>query len=147
MVSVDVSDSASRSGRAFRLKEALREIFATANTKTVAKVQMQAWFRWARRSRLAPFKKLALTLKSHWDGILNGFGSALSNGSVEAIKGMSDSADGRQVMATFGDQATSNKSGAKTAVDGHYADATVSGGGEFIFDVVGIVSDPFADFA
>jgi hypothetical protein len=47
----------------------------------------------------------------------------------------------------FGDQATSNKSGAKTAVDGHYADATVSGGGEFIFDVVGIVSDPFADFA
>jgi Ca2+-binding RTX toxin-like protein len=64
-----------------------------------------------------------------------------------AIKGMSDSADGRQVMATFGDQSTSNKSDAKTAVDGHYADATASGGGEFIFDVVGIVSDPFADFA
>jgi Ca2+-binding RTX toxin-like protein len=61
-----------------------------------------------------------------------------------AIKGMSDSTDGRQVMATFGDQSTSNKSGAKTAVDGHYADATVSGGGEFIFDVVGVVNDPFA---
>jgi serralysin len=63
-----------------------------------------------------------------------------------AIKGMSDSADGRQVMATFGDQSTSNKSDAKTAVDGHYADATASGDGEFIFKVVGIVSDPFADF-
>jgi transposase len=43
---------------------------------------------WARRSRLAPIKKLALTLKSHWDGILNGFDSALSNGSVEAINGL-----------------------------------------------------------
>jgi hypothetical protein len=64
-----------------------------------------------------------------------------------AIKGLSDSTDGRQVLATFGDQSTSNKSGAKTAVDGHYADATASGGGEFIFNVVGIVSDPFADFA
>jgi hypothetical protein len=29
-----------------------------------------------------------LTLKSHWDGILNGFDSALSNGSVEAINGL-----------------------------------------------------------
>jgi hypothetical protein len=64
-----------------------------------------------------------------------------------AIKGMSDSTDGRQVMAAFGDQSTANKSGAKTAVDGHYADATASGDGEFIFNVVGVVSDPFADFA
>jgi hypothetical protein len=61
-----------------------------------------------------------------------------------AIKGLSDSADGRQVMSTFGDQATSNKTGAKTAIDGHYADATASSGGEFLFDLVGIVADPFA---
>jgi hypothetical protein len=64
-----------------------------------------------------------------------------------AIKGMSDSTDGRQVMAAFGDQSTANKSDAKTAVDGHYADATESGSGEFIFNLVGVVSDPFADFA
>ena len=84
-----------QTGRAFRLKEALREIFATASTKTEAEVQMQAWFRWARRSRLAPFKKLALTLKAHWDGILNGFDSALSNGSVEAINGLIQAAKAR----------------------------------------------------
>ncbi|MFT5869219.1 MAG: transposase [Paracoccaceae bacterium] len=77
-----------KTGRAFRLKEALREIFAMASTKTEAEVQMQAWFRWARRSRLAPFKKIALTLKAYWDGILNCFDSALSNGSVEAINGL-----------------------------------------------------------
>ena len=84
-----------KTGRAFRLKEALREIFATASTKAVAKVQMQAWFRCARRSKLAPFKKLALTLKSHWDGILNGFDSALNNGSVEAINGLIQAAKAR----------------------------------------------------
>ena len=77
-----------KTGRAFRLKEALRETFATASTKVEAVVQRQAWFRRARRSRLAPFKKLALTMKSHWNGILNSFESALSNGSVEAINGL-----------------------------------------------------------
>jgi hypothetical protein len=61
-----------------------------------------------------------------------------------AIKGLSDSTDGSQVMAIFGDQATSNKTNAKTAIDEHYADATASGDGEFIFNVVGVVSDPFA---
>jgi hypothetical protein len=63
------------------------------------------------------------------------------------IKGMSDGVDAQNVLNIFGDQSTSNKSDAKTAVDGHYADAMASGGGEFIFNVVGIVSDPFADFA
>ena len=48
-----------------------------------------------RRSKLAPSKKLALTLKDHWDGILNGFDSALSNGSVEAINGLIQAAKAR----------------------------------------------------
>ena len=64
-----------KTGRAFRMKETLRDIFATATTRA-AEEQLTAWFRWARRSKLAPFKKLALTLKDHWDGILNGFDSA-----------------------------------------------------------------------
>jgi transposase len=44
---------------------------------------------------VAPFKKLAMTLKAHWDGILNGFDSALSNGSVEAINGLIQAAKAR----------------------------------------------------
>ena len=63
-----------------------------------------------------------------------------------AIKGLSDGTDGRQVMAAFGDQETSNKLGAKTAIDGHYADATTGAEGEFLFNVVGVVSNPFAEF-
>ena len=77
-----------KTGRAFRMKETLRDIFATTTTRAEAEEQLTAWFRWARRSKLAPFKKLALTLKDHWDGILNGFDSALNNGSVEAINGL-----------------------------------------------------------
>ena len=61
-----------------------------------------------------------------------------------AIKGMSDVTDAQNVLNIFGDQAASNTVGAKTSVDGHYADATASGGGEFIFELVDIVNDPFA---
>ena len=61
-----------------------------------------------------------------------------------AIKGMSDVADAQNVLNIFGDQATSNTAGAKARVDGHFTDATGSGGGEFIFELVGIVNDPFA---
>jgi hypothetical protein len=63
-----------------------------------------------------------------------------------AIKGLSNGADGRQVMATFGDQATSNKIGAKTAIDGHYDDAISGTNGEFLFNVVGVVDNPFIEF-
>ena len=63
-----------------------------------------------------------------------------------AIKGLSDATDGRQVMATFGDQETSDKLGAKATIDGHYTDASSSVNGEFLFKVVGVVDNPFVDF-
>ena len=61
-----------------------------------------------------------------------------------AIKGMSNVADSQNVLNIFGDQSTSNTAGAKASVDGHFTDATASGSGEFIFQLVGIVNDPFA---
>jgi transposase len=84
-----------KTGRAFRRKETLRDIFMAATKHEEAEAQRSAWFRWARRSKLAAFKKLAMTLKAHWDGILNGFDSALSNGSVEAINGLLQAAKAR----------------------------------------------------
>jgi len=91
----DLSRMHLKTGRAFRMKEALRDIFAAATTRAEAEERLTGWFRWARRSKLAPFKKLALTLKTHWDGILNSFDSALSNGSVEAINGLIQAAKAR----------------------------------------------------
>jgi|TARA_B110000967_G_C18861133_1_gene550003 hypothetical protein len=64
-----------------------------------------------------------------------------------AIKGLSDSTDGRQIMAMFGDQATENKLGAKTTIDRYYADAISDTDGEFLFKVVGVVDNPFVDFS
>jgi transposase len=84
-----------KTGRAFRLKETLRDIFATATNRADAEKRLTAWFRWARRSKLEPFKKLALTIKAHWDGVLNSFDSALSNGAVEAINGLIQAAKAR----------------------------------------------------
>jgi transposase len=84
-----------KTGRAFRLKEALRDIFAEAHSRPEGETMLSAWTRWARRSRLAPFKNLALTLKAHWAGILNSFESGLSNGSVEALNGLIQAAKAR----------------------------------------------------
>jgi hypothetical protein len=61
-----------------------------------------------------------------------------------AIKGMSDVADAQNVLNIFGDAATSNTAAARAAVDGHYTDATASGTGDFVFELVGVVNDPFA---
>ena len=43
---------------------------------------------WAKRSRRVPFRKLARTLKAHWEGILNGINSRLSTGGAKAINGL-----------------------------------------------------------
>ena len=77
-----------KTARAFRMKEDLRDIFAQAGSRAEAAEMLTAWLPWAKRSRLAPFRKLARTLKAHWEGILNGFDSRLSNGGVEAINGL-----------------------------------------------------------
>ena len=82
------------------MKEELRDIFAQADSKAEAAELLTAWLAWAKRSwakrsRLAPFRKLARTLEAHWDGILNGFDSRLTNGGVEAINGLIQAAKAR----------------------------------------------------
>jgi transposase len=84
-----------KTARAWRLKEALRELFAEAPDRAHAEQRLTAWYRWARRCRLAPFKRLALTLKAHWDGLLNAFDSRLSNGAVEGFNALIQAAKAR----------------------------------------------------
>ena len=74
--------------RAFRIKESLREIFRTAQSATDAEILLDGWYSWARRCRLEPIKKVAKTLKDHWQGILNAFDSKLTNGRVEAANSL-----------------------------------------------------------
>ena len=43
---------------------------------------------WARRSRLEPFKRLAATLKTHFDAVVRGMLDHRSNAFVEAMNGL-----------------------------------------------------------
>lgn len=84
-----------KSARAWALKEGLREILSTRLTREQAEQELTIWYRRARWSRLEPIKRFALTIKAHWEGILNGFDSRLSNGRAEGINSMIQAAKAR----------------------------------------------------
>jgi transposase len=85
---VDLRGLNLKTHRAFRIKESLREIFRCAETPSQAEALLDRWYSWARRCRLDPIKKVAKTLKDHWQGILNAFDSKLTNGRVEAANSL-----------------------------------------------------------
>jgi transposase len=68
---------------AYLLKEELRALYRCG--ARAAKRHLQAWLAWASRSRLAPFVKLARTLRKHRDGILAAIVLGVSNGRMEGI--------------------------------------------------------------
>lgn len=74
-------------GRAMALRESLQETWEWPGPAT-AQMHLKAWCSWAMRSRLAPFKKLVKTLKSHWDGILAYFPHRVTSAAIEAINGI-----------------------------------------------------------
>ena len=76
-----------KTARAWRLKQALRVVFAKGSDLTRATALLDAWIGCARRCRLTPFKRLAVTIKKHRDGIVEHFRSGLSNGFAEGING------------------------------------------------------------
>jgi transposase len=80
-----------KSARAWRLKMALRTVYANAvkhNNESRAKSELKAWLSWATRCRLEPFKKLASTLKQRLDGVVRGMLDNRSNAYVEAMNGL-----------------------------------------------------------
>ena len=80
-----------KTARAWRLKMGLREVFAHArshNDAATAEIDLKRWIGWARRSRLDPFKRLATTLKEHFDGVVRGMLDHRSNAFVEAMNGL-----------------------------------------------------------
>jgi transposase len=79
----DVQNTNRRLYRAYLLKEQLRQIYrlpADAATRL-----LEAWLKWARRCRLAPFVKLARTITDQRAGIVAAIEHGLSNARVEAI--------------------------------------------------------------
>lgn len=80
-----------KSARAWRLKMALREVYARAaqsNDQQLAKADLRAWLSWARRSRLEPFKRLAKTINERMEAVVRGMIDNRSNAFVEAMNGL-----------------------------------------------------------
>jgi transposase len=87
--------SALKSARAWRLKMALREVYARArvhNDEWLARQELQRWLSWARRCRLAPMQQLASTLKARLDGVVRGMLDHRSNAFVESMNGLQQQA-------------------------------------------------------
>lgn len=72
--------------RAYLLKESLAAIL-DGKQVNVARRKLDEWIAWAFRSRLAPFRKVARTIRDHKEGILAYVRSGLSNGRTEALNG------------------------------------------------------------
>ena len=70
--------------RAYELKEYLATILEQAKPEEADELLNQ-WLDWARRSRLAPFVKLARTIRKHAAGILAYLDTKMTNGPVEGI--------------------------------------------------------------
>ena len=83
--------SSLKSARAWRLKMALREVYARAaasNDALLARADLNAWLSWARRCRLEPFKKLAKTIAARAEAVVRGMIDNRSNAFVEAMNGL-----------------------------------------------------------
>jgi transposase len=72
--------------RAYMLKEGLAGILDGLDLES-ARVKLRDWTGWADRSRLEPFKKLARTVKEHFEGILAYIPLRLNNGRTEGMNG------------------------------------------------------------
>jgi transposase len=72
--------------RAYLLKEAMVGVLDCQH-EWLARTKLDEWVRWARRSRLEPFKRVAATIRAHADGILAYVRLGLSNGRTEGLNG------------------------------------------------------------
>jgi transposase len=78
----DLCNRYPRLGRAIGLRDMLQDILEDKN-----EADLKWWLQRAGRSRLEPFKKLARTIREHWDGILGFFRSGITSAAIEAVNG------------------------------------------------------------
>lgn len=79
-----------KTSRAYHLKLNFQELFT--QPADLAEPFLKKWYFWATHSRLEPMKKAARTIKRHWDGILRWFQSGVSNGILEGLNSLIQSA-------------------------------------------------------
>jgi transposase len=83
-----------KSARAYLIKLALQDVYFAASRED-AEALLKSWYNWAIRCQIEQVKKVAGTVKDHWNGILAWFDSKLSNGFLEAVNGLIQAAKRR----------------------------------------------------
>ena len=83
-----------KTARAYLIKLALQDVYFSTSREE-AEGLLKKWYSWAIRSQIDQVKKVAKTVKNHWNGILSWFDSQLSNGFLEAINGLIQAAKRR----------------------------------------------------
>lgn len=79
-----------KTSRAYHLKLNFQELFN--QPPELAEAYLKKWYYWATHSRLEPMKQAAYTVKRHWNGILRWFKSKVSNGILEGLNSLVQSA-------------------------------------------------------
>lgn len=77
-----------KTARAWAIKVALQDIYATCQSMRQAEEALTKWWNWAIRCRLKPIVEAARTVRRHWLGILSWFDGGLNNGGVESINSL-----------------------------------------------------------
>ena len=84
-----------KTGKAYRLKIAFQDIYNTNYTREFAEYEIKEWIQWAIKSKLPEFKKVAKTIGTKLEGILNYFNSKLTNAVLEGTNSMIQSIKSR----------------------------------------------------
>jgi transposase len=83
-----------KTSRAYQLKINFQDFYSLPNRES-AEAYLKRWYYWATHSRLEPMIKAAKTIKRHWDGVLNGFDSQLTNALLEGMNSLIQAAKSR----------------------------------------------------
>lgn len=78
-----------KSGRAYKLKLAFQDAYAFGED------QLSKWCKWAARSKLPAFVRVAKTIRSHWDGIVSWYNTKVTSAIMEGYNSLFQSARSR----------------------------------------------------
>lgn len=73
-----------KSMRALNMRESFQQIYRAESFEDF-EILLRRWYYWASHSQLGPMKKVAKTIKNHWDGILRWKESQINNGILEGL--------------------------------------------------------------
>lgn len=85
--------TAMKTARAFHLRLVFQELYY--QPASAAETFLEKWCRWASRSRIPAMVEATRTIRRHWDGVLRWFQSRLTNGLLEGINSLVQSAKSR----------------------------------------------------